>query len=76
MPKLHTQLNNKTGGRPIHDVCRPHQSFRHSLSCGELWKIMVKFGCPLRFIAKVQQLHDGMQARVQDDGEFSELGDK
>ena len=33
-----------------------------------LWKIMVKFGCPPRFIAKVRQFHDGMQARVQNDG--------
>ena len=37
-----------------------------------LWKIMVKFGCPPRFIAMVWQFHDGMQARVQNDGEFSE----
>ena len=31
---------------------------------------MAKFGCPPRFIAMVQQFHDGMQARVQN--EFSE----
>ena len=37
-----------------------------------LWKIMAKFGCPPRFIAIVRQFHDGMQARVQNDGEFSE----
>ena len=37
-----------------------------------LWKIMAKFGCPPRFIAMVRQFHDGMQARVQNDGEFSE----
>ena len=37
-----------------------------------LWKIMAKFGCPPRFIAMVRQFHDGMQARVQTDGEFSE----
>ena len=37
-----------------------------------LWKIMSKFGCPPRFIAMVRQFHDGMQARVQNDGEFSE----
>ena len=34
-----------------------------------LWKIMAKFGCPPRFIAMVRQFHDGMQARVQNDGE-------
>ena len=38
-----------------------------------LWKVMTKFGCPPRFIAMVPQFHDGMQARVQNDGEYSEL---
>ena len=37
-----------------------------------LWKIMAKFGCPAKFIAMVLQLHDGMLARVQNDGEFSD----
>jgi hypothetical protein len=37
-----------------------------------LWKIMAKFGCPEKFIAMVRQFHDGMNARVQDDGEYSE----
>ena len=37
-----------------------------------LWKIMAKFGCPTKFIAMVRQLHDGMLARVQNDGEFSD----
>ena len=37
-----------------------------------LWKIMANFGCPLRFIAMVWQFHDSMQARVQNDREFSE----
>ncbi|MCG8114190.1 MAG: hypothetical protein JAY89_02300 [Candidatus Thiodiazotropha taylori] len=36
-----------------------------------LWKIMAKFGCPTKFIAMVRQFHDGMLARVQNDGEFS-----
>ena len=38
-----------------------------------LWKIMAncKFGCPPRFIAMVPQFHDGMQARGQNDREFS-----
>ena len=36
-----------------------------------LWKIMAKFGCPPRYIAMVRQFHNGMQARVQNDGEFS-----
>ena len=33
---------------------------------------MAKFGCPPRFIAMVRQFHDCMQARVHNDGEFSE----
>ena len=37
-----------------------------------LWKIMAKFGCPAKFIAMVQQCHDGMLARVQNDGKFSD----
>eukprot|EP00745_Piridium_sociabile_P007473 TRINITY_DN1490_c1_g1_i7.p1 TRINITY_DN1490_c1_g1~~TRINITY_DN1490_c1_g1_i7.p1 ORF type:complete len:702 (-),score=160.58 TRINITY_DN1490_c1_g1_i7:112-2217(-) len=37
-----------------------------------LWKIMSKFGCPDMFINMVRQFHDGMQARVQDDGALSE----
>ena len=37
-----------------------------------LWKIMAKFGCPPRYIAMVRQVHDGMQARVQNEGEYSE----
>ena len=37
-----------------------------------LWKIMAKYGCPRKFIAIVRQLHDGMMARVEDNGETSE----
>ena len=37
-----------------------------------LWKIMAKFGCPAKFIAMVRQFHDGMLAKVQNDGEFSD----
>ena len=36
-----------------------------------LWNIMAKFGCPARFITMVRQLHDGVLARVQSDGEYS-----
>ena len=35
-------------------------------------KIMAKFDCPTNFIAMVRQFHDGMLARVQNDGEFSD----
>jgi len=37
-----------------------------------LWRIMSKFGCPERFILMVRQFHDGMMARVLNDGEHSE----
>ena len=37
-----------------------------------LWKIMAKFGYPAKFIAIVRQFHDGMLARAQNDGEFSD----
>ena len=33
---------------------------------------MVRFACPAKFIAMVRQFHDGMLARVQNDGEFSD----
>ena len=33
---------------------------------------MTKFGSLSRLIAMVRQFHDDMQARVQNDGEFSE----
>ena len=58
----------RTECRSIHDVCRPHQSF----SRDGLGKTMTKFGCAPRFISLVRQFHDGMQASVQNDGEFSE----
>nr|VZI33164.1 unnamed protein product [Spirometra erinaceieuropaei] len=37
-----------------------------------LWKIMQKFGCPERFTQMVRQLHDGMMARVTDNGAVPE----
>ena len=37
-----------------------------------LWKIMTKFDCLTKFIAMVRQFHDGMLARAQTDGEFSD----
>ena len=32
---------------------------------------MAKFGCQTKFIAMVRQFHDGMLARVKNNGEFS-----
>ena len=56
---------------PLHDLCRPYQSIWHSQSWGTL-ENMAKFACPAKFIAMVWQFHDGMLARVQNDGEFSD----
>nr|VZI35130.1 unnamed protein product [Spirometra erinaceieuropaei] len=38
-----------------------------------LWKIMQKFGCPERFTQMVCQLHDGMMARVTENGAVSDV---
>ena len=38
-----------------------------------LWKIMGKFGCPDKFISMVRQFHNGMHARVLDDGDSSNV---
>ena len=57
------------------DFCMTFVDFTKAfdtVSCEGLWKIMAKFGCPTKFIATVRQFHDGMLARVQLDGEFSE----
>ena len=43
----------------------------NTVSRDGLWNIMAKFRCPARFIAMVQQFHDGMLALVQSDGEYS-----
>lgn len=44
----------------------------HTVSREGLWKIMAKYGCSKKFITLVQQLHDGMQERVYDNGELLE----
>ena len=62
----------RTECRSIHDVFVDLTKAFDTVSRDGLWKIIVKFGCQSRFIAMVRQFHDGMQARVQNDGEFSE----
>ena len=54
--------------RPIHDLNKAFDT----VSRDGLWKIMANLGCPPRYIAIVRQFHDGMQARVQNNGEYSE----
>ena len=65
----------KRKGNP--QVCDNHRGISltkafDTVSRDGLWKIMAKFGCRPRSIAMVRQFHDGMQARVQNDGEYSE----
>ena len=56
----------------------PHMTFADFTKASDtvnregLWKTMAKFGCSTKFIAMVRQFHDGMLARVQNDGEFSD----
>ena len=49
-----------------------YMTFVDTVSREGLWKTMGKFGCPDKFIAMGRQFHDGMLARVQNDGEFSD----
>ena len=36
-----------------------------------LWHVLKKLGCPEKFVSVVKSLHDGMEARVLDQGSFS-----
>lgn len=36
-----------------------------------LWQIIFTFGCPDQFITMVWQSHDDMQARAENNGEYS-----
>ncbi len=60
-----------TTQRSLHDFVDQIKAF-DTVSWDGLWKIMGNFGCPSIFIAIVRQFHDGIMARVLDDGEFSE----
>ena len=42
-----------------------------TVSRNGLWKIMAKFGCPEKLVTIVKQFHDGMMARVLDNGNSS-----
>ena len=37
-----------------------------------LWSILSKLGCPPKFISMVRSLHDGMMARVVENGDVSD----
>ena len=62
-------------GRQLQEKC-PEQNVDltkvfDTVSREGLWRIMAKCGCPPKFITIVHLLHDGMMARVQDDGNSS-----
>ena len=72
-------LHSKTASRempgtecgPLHDLCRPYLSISHCQS----WRTLENYGnvwlsCQIHSMG--QQFHDGMLARVQNDGEFSD----
>ena len=43
----------------------------HTVSRPGLWSILSKLGCPPKFISMVRSLHDGMIARVIENGDVS-----
>lgn len=43
----------------------------NTVSREALWKILLKLGCPSKFVNVLRQLHNGMQAQVATNGEFS-----
>ena len=57
--------------RFVHGVCRPDESF-DTISRGGLWQILQKIGCPDLFVDIIRLFHEGMVARVQDQGQTSE----
>ena len=38
-----------------------------------LWRILQKLGCPEKFVSLIRSFHEGMLARVQECGEYSDL---
>ena len=54
---------------PAHDLTKTFDT----VSRDGLWKIIAKLSnCPAKFIAILRHFHDGMLARIQNDGEFSD----
>nr|VZI21087.1 unnamed protein product [Spirometra erinaceieuropaei] len=42
---------------------------------GGLWRLMLKFGCPMRFTNMIRQLHDGIIAQTIDNGALLETSE-
>ena len=76
-------INMVFGARQLQEKCQEQNADLYStyvdltkafdtVNRDGLWRIMTKYGCPQKFVAIVWQLHDGMLARVQDNGEISQ----
>ena len=76
-------LHSKTASREMSGTVDLYMTFvdiikafdtvsRDRVSRDGLWKSMAKFDSPAKFITMVRQFHEGMLARVQNDGEFSD----
>ena len=64
------QLQEKCQQQNV-DLCSTYVDLTKALDTVNregLWTIMAKYGCPPKLITIVRLLHDGMMARVQDDG--------
>ena len=59
--------NNKEIQGLFEEKHQKHKAYLRNISSVS----MAKFGCPAKFIEMVRQFHDGMLARVQNDGEVS-----
>ncbi|BHF81893.1 hypothetical protein SprV_0802502800 [Sparganum proliferum] len=67
------QLQEKCQEMPTHLYSNLEDLTRafDTVNRGGLWKIMQNFGCPERFTQMGRQLHDGMMARITDNGVVS-----
>ena len=81
--KEHRTMDMVFAARQLQEKCQEQNADLYStyvdltkafdtVSRDGLWRIIAKYGYPQKFITIVQQLHDGMFARVQDNGEISQ----
>ena len=43
-----------------------------TVSCDRPWKILVRLGCPPKFLTILHQIHEGQQGQVKHDGSLSD----
>ena len=66
-------LHSKRASRLLQEKCKVQNlDLTKAFDTVSPEEIMAKFGCPAKFIATARQFHNGMLARVQNDGEFSD----